>query len=1195
MLERQPATVITVLSASACPGADGDRFFSFRWHSGTTRMTEAISVLVVDDDPAVVDLAGTYLERIDEGMTVTTETDAAAALDRIANAEIECVVSDYRMPGMDGLELLEAVRETHPGLPFILFTAEGDEGVASEAISAGVTDYLQKGTGSEGYELLANRIANAVESYRAERALERSERKYRSLIDAAPDAVLVADAETGTIVETNAAAETLLDRPREDIIGMDQTDLHPDGEEERYRDLFERHVEAAGDDIARFPDGSDVLVARADGERVPVEIRARVVEIEERTLIHGVFRDISARREHEQALDEERALTEAIFEALPDPAYAFDPDGTMVRWNDEFASVVGYTDAEISGMSYREFVPSEDHDRIDERIERVIETGKSAVVESALVTNVGETIPHEFSGARFRGGDTHGIVGVGRNVSEHRRRERAVTALHEATRRLVTAEDRRSIAASVTATIEEILGFPVAAVRFHDEDRDTLDPVSVTDATRELLGERPSYARGEGLPWRAFRAGEPVVVGEVTTPDDDNISLRHRLYLPLGRHGTITVASPDEPFDDTTVRLARVLAANATAALDRLEREERLRRYGRMLDAAGDMIYTLDADGRFRTVNDTLVAETGYAREDLIGEHVSLLLETEGVAFGRSLIQRLLSEGSSAVSDSYEATVRTADGETIPCEIQLTALETDGSFEGTVGVIRDITARKRHERLLEALHDASREMMAAATQREVADVAVTTAEDVLEMGLNGVWLDEAGELRPVAISEAGNELFDSVPTYDGGGSLAWEVFESGELRQYDRVDHEPGVHNPETPIRSEILLPLGDYGVLTIGATEPGAFDDRDVSLAKLLAANTEAALGRAERERELVVERDRLTALFENVPDAAVRYELVDGEPIARRANASFEAVFGHDSGDILGENIDEYVIPPDREGSADSVNAALARGESRQTTVRRLTADGVRDFLLHVAPLEPGERSVGGYAIYTDITDQKRRERDLERQNELLDEFASVISHDLRNPMGVARGRLELAHDEQPSEHHEAALWAIDRMDTLIEDVLTLARQGRVIDDPESVSLASAAERAWRTVESEDATVDIAVSGTLAGDSDRLTRLFENLFRNAIDHAGAGVHVTVGRMEGGFFVADDGPGIPESERERVFEHGYSTSESGTGLGLMIVRKIANAHGWTVAVADSEDGARFDIRTVDDDVQQVPTAQRER
>ena len=188
---------------------------------------DPIRVLFVDDEPAIVSLAATVLGGID-GFVVETETSAAAALDHLDDASVDCIVSDYRMPGTDGLELLATVRDSHPKLPFILSTGKGSEEAASEAISMGVTDYLRKGSGGEGYELLANRIANSVESYRAERALERSERKYRSLIDAAPDAVLGADADTGRIVEANVAAEALLDRSREDIVGMDQTDLHPD-------------------------------------------------------------------------------------------------------------------------------------------------------------------------------------------------------------------------------------------------------------------------------------------------------------------------------------------------------------------------------------------------------------------------------------------------------------------------------------------------------------------------------------------------------------------------------------------------------------------------------------------------------------------------------------------------------------------------------------------------------------------------------------------------------------------------------------------------------------------------------------------------------------------------------------------------------------------------------------------------------
>jgi PAS domain S-box-containing protein len=135
-----------------------------------------IRVLHVDDEPGLGDLTARFLEREDARIEVVTATSAADGLDCLADHDIDCIVSDYRMPGMDGLEFLAAVRDDHPDLPFVLFTGEGSEAIASEAITAGATDYLRKRTGTEQYELLANRVSNAVEQYRSKRraaALER--------------------------------------------------------------------------------------------------------------------------------------------------------------------------------------------------------------------------------------------------------------------------------------------------------------------------------------------------------------------------------------------------------------------------------------------------------------------------------------------------------------------------------------------------------------------------------------------------------------------------------------------------------------------------------------------------------------------------------------------------------------------------------------------------------------------------------------------------------------------------------------------------------------------------------------------------------------------------------------------------------------------------------------------------------------
>ncbi|RXK46480.1 PAS domain S-box protein [Halorientalis pallida] len=228
------------------------------------------------------------------------------------------------------------------------------------------------------------------------------------------------------------------------------------------------------------------------------------------------------------------------------------------------------------------------------------------------------------------------------------------------------------------------------------------------------------------------------------------------------------------------------------------------------------------------------------------------------------------------------------------------------------------------------------------------------------------------------------------------------------------------------------------------------------------------------------------------------------------------------------------------------------------------------------------------GSVALIHDVTDRERRKRklkeqnrELKRQNEQLEDFAGIVSHDRRNPLTVADGRLELLEREIGSEHVGPTRATIDRVRESIDDVLTLARSGQSVSDTQRVELHAVATEAWDTVDTRDATLTVAVDTAVDGDPSRLRQLFENLFRNAVEHGGPEVAVTVGTLEdgGGFFVADDGPGILESEREEVFDEGFTTNEDGTGFGLAIIETIVEAHGWGIAVTESETGgARVDI-----------------
>ncbi|MBV0903793.1 PAS domain-containing sensor histidine kinase [Halomicroarcula salina] len=269
---------------------------------------------------------------------------------------------------------------------------------------------------------------------------------------------------------------------------------------------------------------------------------------------------------------------------------------------------------------------------------------------------------------------------------------------------------------------------------------------------------------------------------------------------------------------------------------------------------------------------------------------------------------------------------------------------------------------------------------------------------------------------------------------------------------------------------------------------------------------------------------------------------------------------------------------------------------------------------YRVQTVPVRDDEGEViSGLAVSENVTERRARQRELERQNEQLREFASVVSHDLRNPLNVARGRLELARAESDSEHLDDIGTALDRSHALIDDLLALARSGDAVSDTEPVALVDLVEQCWQNVPTAASTLVVETDQTILADRARLEQLFENLLRNAVEHGPAplssqaqgdavergpptsppssesddgeerAVTVTVGSLADGFYVEDTGPGVPPADREKVFEAGYSTATDGTGFGLRIVRQIAHAHGWDVSVTDgASGGARFEVRGVE-------------
>jgi len=344
-------------------------------------------------------------------------------------------------------------------------------------------------------------------------------------------------------------------------------------------------------------------------------------------------------------------------------------------------------------------------------------------------------------------------------------------------------------------------------------------------------------------------------------------------------------------------------------------------------------------------------------------------------------------------------------------------------------------------------------------------------------------------------------------------------------------------------------------------------------------------------RQRRLERTSARLEALYEGSPDMI---DIHDETGTIVDANRAMATELGHDRETLTGMKVwevDRDLDPDDAVEMWDDIEmdetVRLERIFTRadgttfpaEVHVRRIHVHGEDRFL----------------ASSRDISERKAYEERIERENERLDEFASIVSHDLRNPLNVLSGYLRLARETGDDSYFDRCDRALDEMDRLIEDVLTLARQGDAVGPVEPVPLGVLADRydadefgsveaagsGGDGAEADAVDVDFAAEDEVLADRGRLKRLLENLFRNAAEHGGG--RVVVGDLDDGFYVADDGPGVPPERRDEVFESGHTTSDTGTGFGLAIVERIAEAHGWEVTLTESESGgARFEFRGVD-------------
>ena len=394
--------------------------------------------------------------------------------------------------------------------------------------------------------------------------------------------------------------------------------------------------------------------------------------------------------------------------------------------------------------------------------------------------------------------------------------------------------------------------------------------------------------------------------------------------------------------------------------------------------------------------------------------------------------------------------------------------------------------------------------------------------------------------------------------------------------------------NPDPTEIIETRFRRADGSWCWIEATLQNRFDDPDISG---ILVNSRDISQRKRREQQYQSLAEEYRTLLETVEDSMffLTVESADAECVFRfeRLNRSYEEQTGMTIEEVRGKTpIDVFGEDLGAELHANyfrCVNAQKSISYEEEVAVET----DARFWQTVLTPVIMNREVTRIIGITRNITEQVERERQIRSQKEQLDEFASVVSHDLRNPLSVAQGRAALLANDCDSEHLAPIVRSLDRLEEIIADTLTLAREGQVVSDPEPIELVDLVGVCWKNVPTDEATIEIKDDVAITGDRSRLQHVFENLFRNAVEHGGTDVTVRVGQIgDHGIYVEDTGPGIPEEAREVVFDPGHTSASGGIGFGLTIVKRIAEAHGWGVTTAEGSDGgARFEFTGVDIDV----------
>ncbi|WP_263784769.1 PAS domain S-box protein [Salinibacter grassmerensis] len=1040
----------------------------------------------------------------------------------------------------------------------------------------------------DGEAIRALGIATDVTTqHKRDRALAASRKRYEELLQATPDPVFLADADTGRIVEANAAAADLLGRPLEEIVGIHQTDLHPSGQSEAYASLFESLE--GNSPMRTTPDGTQIEVVTDDGTTVPVEINATTVDLPDGRVVYGVFRDISDRRTMQEHLTRRERRFRMMFEHHSAPMLLIDEDtGAIERANAAAVEFYGHDPATLTSMSIQDInqLPAEE---VSQERRRAAAEGEEFLFEHELAS--GEVRTVRVLSAPVPDLDRGGTL--------------LFSVIHDVTERETHQQDL----ADQKAFLEQILDTIDDVFYLLDEDGDLVlwnDSLSAvtgyTDAELETMTALDFFGDD------ATRVHDAIEAADT----DDSVRVEASMTTKDGRK--VRHEFTGDVFQDP--ERGRVLCGIGRDITEREDRRQALRhanqRFEQFAETVPNALFIVSLEYSELYYANGAVEKLYGVNRDTLHEHPS--------AWTRHVHPQDLSALRAAMEAQSTDEARWPQHQEFRVlhptrgrrwlSVRLDVIDSDDPLQRLAGVATDVTKRKTREQRLRVLHRTTRDLLDVTTRAGAASIVVDALSGTLGLQEAAVYLRD-GDLLKKSGAANGGEV-GAVPQVEKGHSPLWTAFETGEPQVYPDPDTiDDGIDR--SSLKACAYVPVGEHGALVVGTKAQNRLGEGEVRLLEIVARTLRDALNGLGKKRDLVARERRYRTLAENIPNGAVF--LFDDDLTYTLAVGELIGTYELEESDLIGAQVGTVLIGIEggRHPIVDRFEAAL----DGERTDRRVGVGG-RTLRVQIVPLQ-GEAEARGLLLAQDVTEEVRRERELfnakeaaEEANQMKSTLLANMSHEIRTPLTSILGFAEAIEEETQdltSPVEAPLLSSLEEFAGLIQhsgqrlmdtftDVLNLSRlKAGDMDLPaEETDLSEQARAAAEELrpQAEEKGIGLEIETgeepiRARANADGVQIVLRNLVSNAIKYTDDGSVSIRARREDEHAlleVEDTGIGMDPEVVPSLFEafrqesEGMGREYEGVGLGLTVTKRAVERMNGSIEVETEKGvGSRFIVR----------------